>query len=42
MDLNAPNVEFVIAAYAIVLKALAVLVFSVARAYKKARNETKI
>jgi heme exporter protein CcmD len=42
MDLNAPHVDFVIAAYALAIIALAGLVFAVARAYKKARNETKI
>lgn len=42
MNLNAPNIDFVIAAYAIAVIALAGLVFAVARAYKKARNETKI
>ena len=42
MDLHAPNIDFVIAAYTLAIVALAGLVFAVARAYKKARNETKI
>ena len=42
MDVNAPNVDYVIAAYAFAVIALVGLVFAVARAYKKARNETKI
>lgn len=40
MNLNAPNVDYVIAAYAVAFTILAGVVIAILRAYKKAKNET--